>query len=61
MLWQMYLHPEQADGHPSTQHHVLQPVLQLCISQYQEVIEGHGQSFIGFTPEVAMVAQTLIR
>ena len=44
----MSLHPEQADEHPST--HIIMSCSQSyrCISQYQEMIEEHGQSFIGF-------------
>ena len=44
----MYLHPEQTDEHPCTHSIMSYSLSYRCISQYQEMIEGRGQSFIGF-------------
>ena len=43
----MSLHPEQADEHPRTHSTMSCSLYYRCISQYQEVIEGHAQSFVG--------------
>ena len=48
MFWQMSLHPEQANEHPSTHSIMSYSLYYRCISQYQEMIEGHSQTFIGF-------------
>ena len=40
MFWQMSLHPEQADEHPSTHSIMSYNLYYRCISQYQEMIEG---------------------
>ena len=48
MFWQMSLHPEQADDHPSTHSIMSYSLSYRCISQYQEMIEVPDQSFVAF-------------